>query len=109
MEELLDFKEAIEQLGFQPTKLRLESFVSGANNYVVGLKYEDITWALSISFPKTKNISEINYRFEKDFPRLLINDSLDYLESKGFIKKDYLGNYEINPKIIEIERKKKFN
>jgi len=61
-ENFLNFEEAVKKLGFDPGYLKLEHFLSGANNNVFGLKYNNITWAISISFPKTKNISKDKLR-----------------------------------------------
>jgi len=57
-QQYTDFTKAIEFFGFIPEKLVIEFFTSGANNYVIGLKHENRTWAVSISFPKTENISK---------------------------------------------------
>lgn len=52
------FERAIKDLGFDPKNLELEYFLAGANNYVIGLKYHRTTWAVSISFPKTRHITK---------------------------------------------------
>lgn len=52
------FEEAIKSFDFDTQKLEIEFFTSGANNNVIGLKHGDRTWAVSISFPKTEDITE---------------------------------------------------
>lgn len=52
----IPFEEAIHALGYGPERLALEFSLSGANNNVLGLNDEGTPWAISVSFPKTREI-----------------------------------------------------
>ena len=56
--DAVKIKEALQKLDFNSSILELEYFLGGTNNYVIGLKYKDITWAICIYFPNTKTISD---------------------------------------------------
>lgn len=66
------FNNAIQNFGFLPEKLKLEYFREGTNNCVISLKYKNITWAVSILFPKTKIISKRKLEKYIDFQRICL-------------------------------------
>lgn len=51
------FEEAVELLGFSIDELELKHIHGGANNNVFGLAHKGTPWAISVSFPKSRDIS----------------------------------------------------
>lgn len=55
----IQFLDAVNQIGFLPKSLRVESIITTSmNNYVININCDGITWGIVVRYPKTEETEE---------------------------------------------------